>query len=111
MTLEVRTVSADDRRAWFEAIWIAFGEDIVEDSVERNMRVLEPDRMFGIYDASHVVGGGGTFSFEMTVPGPGTLRVGGVTAVGVRPTHRRQGGLRQLMLHQLADARARGGTS
>jgi predicted acetyltransferase len=108
MTLEVRTVPADGRRAWFEAIWIAFGEDLVEDSIERNMRVMEPDRLFGIYDEGHVVGGGGTFSFELTVPGPGTLRVGGVTAVGVMPTHRRQGGLRKLMLHQLADAKARG---
>jgi predicted acetyltransferase len=108
VTLEVRTVPANGQREWFEAIWIAFGEDLNEDSIERNLRVMEPDRTFGIYDGDQVVGGGGTFSFELTVPGPGTLRVGGVTAVGVMPTHRRQGGLRKLMLHQLADAKARG---
>ena len=108
MTLEVRTVPADGRHAWFEAIWTSFGEDLDEDSVERNMRVMEPDRMFGIYDGAKVVGGGGTFSYQLTVPGSGTLPVGGITAVGVMPTHRRQGGLRQLMLHQLADAKARG---
>ena len=108
MTLEVRTVPANGQRDWFEAIWTSFGEDLEEDSIERNLRVLEPERMFGIYDGAQVVGGGGTFSYEMTVPGPGTLPVGGVTAVGVMPTHRRQGGLRQLMLHQLADAKARG---
>jgi predicted acetyltransferase len=108
VALAVRTIPDDDRRAWFDAIWTAFGEDLVEDSIERNMRVMEPDRMFGIYDGTRVVGGGASFSFEMTVPGPGTLRVGGVTAVGVMPTHRRQGGLRQLMLHQLADAKNRG---
>jgi len=108
MTFEVRTVPANGQRDWFEAIWTSFGEDLEEDSIERNLRVMEPERMFGIYDGAQVVGGGATFSYEMTVPGPGTLRVGGITAVGVMPTHRRQGGLRQLMLHQLADAKARG---
>jgi predicted acetyltransferase len=108
VSLEVRTVPADQRRDWFEAIWTAFGEDLTEDSIERNSRVMEPDRSFGVYDGATVVGGGATFSYEMTVPGPGTLRVGGVTAVGIMPTHRRQGGLRKLMLHQLADVKARG---
>ena len=108
MTLDVRIVPARDHKAWFDAIWTAFGEDLVDDGIERNLRVLEPDRMFGVYDGAHVVGGGGTFSYEMTVPGPGTIRVGGITAVGIMPTHRRQGGLRKLMLHQLADAKARG---
>jgi predicted acetyltransferase len=108
VALQVRTVPANGQRDWFEAIWTSFGEDLDEDSIERNLRVMEAERMFGIYDGAQVVGGGATFSYEMTVPGPGTLPVGGITAVGVMPTHRRQGGLRQLMLHQLADAKARG---
>src|SRR6185437_1637026 len=83
VALEVRTVTPEGQRAWFEAIWIAFGEDLNEDSIQRNLRVMEPDRTFGIYDGDQAVGGGATFSFELTVPGPGTLRVGGVTAVGV----------------------------
>jgi hypothetical protein len=82
MTLDVRIVPARDHKAWFDAIWTAFGEDLVDDGIERNLRVLEPDRMFGVYDGANVVGGGGTFSYEMTVPGPGTIRVGGITAVG-----------------------------
>ena len=41
MSLEVRTVPADGQRDWFEAIWIAFGEDLTEDSIERNLRVMD----------------------------------------------------------------------
>ena len=108
MALEVRTIAPDDQRAWFDAIWTAFGEDLAGDSIERNMRVFEPERMLGIYDGRLVVGGGGAFSYQLTVPGGGRIPVAGVTAVGVMPTHRRQGALRALMLHQLADAKARG---
>jgi predicted acetyltransferase len=106
--LEVRTLAEADRRAWFEAIWTSFGEDVVEDSITRDMRVFEPDRMQAIYDGTRVVGGGAVFSYQLTVPGGACIPVGGVTAVGILPTHRRQGGLRQLMLHQLNDARRRG---
>lgn len=108
MTIEVRPIAAGDYRAWFEAIWTAFGEDLVEESIERDKRVFELDRLLAVYDGKNIVGGGGTFSFQMTVPGGALLPTGGVTAVGVMPTHRRQGALRQLMLYQLNDARTRG---
>jgi predicted acetyltransferase len=44
----------------------------------------------------------------MTLPGGGTLPAAGVTMVGVSPSHRRRGVLRQLMAHQLDDVAARG---
>ena len=54
-----------------------------------------------------VVGGGGAFTFDLSVPG-GSLRCGGVTVVGVYPTHRRRGVLRAVMDAQLRRrARAR----
>jgi len=108
MTLEVRPIAEGDFKAWFEAVWTAFGEELVEESIERDKKVFELERTFGIYDGKQIVGGGGTFSFQITVPGGALMPTGGVTAVGVMPTHRRQGALRQLMLAQLADGRARG---
>jgi len=108
VALEVRTIAPNELRAWFDAIWTAFGEDLQEEAIERDKRVFELDRIFGVYDGKNIVGGGGTFSFQMTVPGGALMPTGGVTAVGVMPTHRRQGGLRQLMLHQLADCKSRG---
>src|SRR6185437_465823 len=52
-------------------------------------------------------GGAGAYPFELSVPG-GSLPCGGVTAVGVQPTHRRRGVLRSMMDAQLRDVHERG---
>lgn len=77
----------------------------LEDSA-RIHHVLPPDRMFSAREDGVVVGGAGSFPFELTVPG-GTVRAGGTTVVGVAPTHRRRGILRSLMRAQLDDMHAR----
>ena len=59
-------------------------------------------------DASgQLVGTAGWMGLDMTVPG-GTLPAAAVTMVTVRPTHTRRGILRQMMRHQIDDARAQG---
>ena len=107
MTVEIRPVPPEELRAWFESVMVAFGEDVNEDQWKLDQLTLEPDRILGGYDGDQIVGGGGAFSFQMTVPG-GIVPVAGVTMVGVMPTHRRQGVLRALMARQLADVRAAG---
>ena len=54
-----------------------------------------------------LAGGGGAFPFELTVPG-GRVRAGGVTVVGILPTHRRRGLLSGLMRAQLEAMHGRG---
>jgi predicted acetyltransferase len=108
VSIEVRPIVESELRAWFDAIWTAFGEELHEEAIERDKRVFELDRTLAAFDGKQIVGGGGTFSFQMTVPGGALMPTGGVTAVGVMPTHRRQGALRQLMLYQLRDGKARG---
>ncbi|HET7224625.1 MAG TPA: GNAT family N-acetyltransferase [Candidatus Eisenbacteria bacterium] len=68
---------------------------------------VEPSRAFTARDDGVVVGGCASFPFELTVPG-GFVRAAGVTTVGVLPTHRRRGILRDLMREQLDDVRRRG---
>ena len=63
--------------------------------------------MHATFDGDRIVGGAGAFPFELTVPG-GTVRCGGVTVVGVLPTHRRRGILTAMMRAQLDDIRDRG---
>ncbi len=58
-------------------------------------------------DSDAIVGGAGAFQFDLTVPG-GPVRTAGVTVVGVLPTHRRRGILRELMRTQLEDVHERG---
>src|SRR5581483_3042948 len=81
-------------------------ENTVEDA-ERFAQWLEVDRMHAAYDDGRAVGGAGAFTFELSVPG-GVVRTGGVSVVGVLPSHRRRGILTSLMRAQLDDCRDRG---
>ncbi|MEO6351366.1 MAG: GNAT family N-acetyltransferase [Candidatus Limnocylindrales bacterium] len=108
MTVEIKAVPPSDARRWFEAVNLAFAEHIEEKQWTLDSQIIPGDRILGAYDGDRVVGGGAAFTFQMTVPGGRQVDAAGVTMVGVLPTHRRQGILRQLMTRQLADVRARG---
>jgi predicted acetyltransferase len=75
--------------------------------LERFVRILPHERVHAAWEDGQVVGGAGAFPFELSVPG-GSLRCGGITAVGVSPTHRRRGVLRSMMDTQLRDVHERG---
>ncbi len=66
------------------------------------------DRTQAAFVGGELVGTSGLLSLELTVPGPRTLPMGGVTWVGVHPTHRRQGLLRAMMRALLDDGHRRG---
>src|SRR5881398_1506921 len=78
-----------------------------EGRIERFTKVLPIERMHAAFEDGQIVGGAGAFPFQMSVPG-GSLPCGGVTVVGVYPTHRRRGVLRSMMDAQLADIHERG---
>ena len=107
MNLDVRTCAPDEVAGAIGAIFHFFGHAPTEETIERFTRVLPPERMHGAFEDGRAVGGAGAFPFELTVPG-GRVRAAGVTVVGVLPTHRRRGILRQMMRTQLDDVRARG---
>jgi len=79
-----------------------------EELYERWSRTLPHERMHAAFEDGQIVGGAGAFPFELSVPGGGSLPCGGVTAVGVHPTHRRRGILRSMMDTQLRDVHERG---
>lgn len=64
--------------------------------------------LLAVTAAERPIGTAAAHSFELTLPGGTLTPVAGVTAVGVVPTHRRQGVLTAMMRHQLAEVRARG---
>ena len=69
--------------------------------------LLDLDRTLCALDGTAIVGTAADVPFRLTIPG-GEIAAAGVTLVGVLPTHRRRGILRELMRRQLGDARARG---
>ena len=104
---EVRptTDAAEFGRA-FNGIGQYFNAELTEERLERFRQVLPFDRMHAAFEDGEIVGGAGAFPFELSVPG-GELPCGGVTVVGVYPTHRRRGVLRAMMDAQLRDIHER----
>src|ERR1700760_4464889 len=104
---EVRT--ARDLREYGDAIDSIgqyFGGPLKDEVLERFGQVLPHERVHAAFEDGRIVGGAGAFPFTMSVPG-GALPCGGVTVVGVHPTHRRRGVLRQMMDAQLRDIHER----
>jgi predicted acetyltransferase len=105
---EVRPTRDQDElgRAFF-GIGQYFGGFPTEEQLGRFSTYLPLDRMLAAFDGDEIVAGAGAFPFDFSVPG-GSLPCGGVSVVGVYPTHRRRGALRALMDAQLRDLHQRG---
>jgi predicted acetyltransferase len=107
VSLEYRSPTADEFAAVLRTTHAAFGEELKDDDLERQRRLMTPDRVLAAWDDGRPVGVTASFPFELTVPG-GQAKAAGVTWVGVLPSHRRRGILRELMLRQLEDVHQRG---
>jgi predicted acetyltransferase len=107
VALDFRSPAEDEARAVMAAASVAFGGELREEDFERERASMPADRMLAAYDDGRPVGLAGSYAFELTVPG-GQVPAAGVTWVGVLPSHRRRGVLRNLMRLQLEDVRARG---
>src|SRR4051794_41982866 len=79
-----------------EATHIVFADPLSDDHFERQRKMLRLDRFYAAYEDGIPVGTAADYEFRLTVPG-GELAAGGVTWVGVLPSHRRRGVLTQLM--------------
>lgn len=107
MTVEIRPAAPDEFPEVLKPIMHYFGRTPTAEFAERFGPIIPPDRIHAAFDDGAVVGSGGVFPFETAVPG-GFVRAAGVTLVGVLPTHRRRGILRDLMRAQIDDIHARG---
>lgn len=103
--LTIRPVGEDEYERWVRSGELAFfNDDVSEETLRRWRSVLELERTLAVYDGERIVGTAATVSFELSVPG-GAVPMGGLTAVGVQPTHRRRGILTALMRRQLDELR------
>ena len=107
MTIEIRTCNDEEFAAGISPIWQYFGEGPREEIVENFRRILPAGRINAAFDGKEVVGSASAYPVKMTIPG-GPVDVAGITLVGVRPTHRRQGILSKLMKQLLEQAHSRG---
>ncbi|GAA1951954.1 GNAT family N-acetyltransferase [Kitasatospora viridis] len=110
--MQIRATTDQDFDRYVDTVHAAFArirEDRDEDGGGVFWAAFELDRgLLAIAPDGRPVGTAGAYSFELTLPGEAVTPVSGVTAVGVLPSHRRQGILTAMMRRQLADLRARG---
>lgn len=105
--IEVRNPTGAELRAGMDAALTAFAESMEEADWERELVSVPPERAVAAFENGRAVGFSAAYEFDLTIPG-GFLPTAGVTWVGVMPTHRRRGVLRDMMVRMLSDARERG---
>lgn len=114
----IRRLRPGEQDAFIESVRIPFLDPVVEGApeepwVDRARRRTDPERSWVAEDRGRFVANCAIHSMDLTVPAPPgrpcpVVPMGGVTAVGVHPTHRRRGLLTRLMAEMLADCRRRG---
>jgi predicted acetyltransferase len=107
--VEIRPITDDEAPAYRAAMLETFGHDADGDpkGPDQLRALVEPGRSWAAFDRGQIVGTGGTFALDVTVP-CGVLAMAGLTMVSVRPSHRRRGIMSALVAEHLADAQRRG---
>lgn len=97
--------------AWHSGLGIAprFDEPASsEDLAKAAAGLCDVDRTRAAFVDGRLVGTSQMLSLEVTVPGTGSVPMGGLTAVSVLPTHRRRGLLWDMMRALVDDCHERG---
>ena len=108
MDIEIRPMTPEHGDQFTTVIGTAFGESFTEEEVADHDRSFEYDRSIGAFDGDRLVGTGGAYSMDLTLPGLTTIPIGGLTAISVLPTHRRRGILRSMIEYHFEETAARG---
>ncbi|MEY2405285.1 MAG: hypothetical protein QOG39_201 [Acidimicrobiaceae bacterium] len=108
MDFEIRSIAPEELAELHRVVETSFGGQSTAERVECERLTIEYDRMIAVVENGSFVASAGAYTFDLTIPGPATVPVAGVTWVGVLPTHRRRGILSQMMKFQLDDVVARG---
>lgn len=110
MTLDVRTITADELAAFDEAWGFGFlhpSSDPTADSVARRGAMVL-DRTWAGFEGDRIVATTRSFPVTMTVPGGALVPCSAITSVSTLSTHRRRGLATRLMTADLEAARERG---
>ena len=100
---EIRRLVEDEWAAVFDLAGVAFGEEYTEEDLKAFREIFPRLRVFGAFERDRLVGSGAVIPMDLALPGRTSLPMGGLTWVGVLPTHRRRGVLRRLMRAMFAD--------
>jgi len=106
--VEIRPVTAEEWVDYLRAEHIPFGIQISDEEMKYQSQRFGAWNTLAAFEEGRIVATAGDWDMRLTLPGSTDVQAPGVTAVGVLPTHRRQGLLTALMRRQLDDYRGRG---
>lgn len=110
MTIEIEYLGVERTEEFLAPILSAFGARPRPERIGSWKQLDELVQRLAVFDRGQIVGGAGTFAFDMTVPGGAAVSTAGLTTVAVLPTHRRRGIMTALVTQHLRDAREQGRT-
>lgn len=96
---DIRVIDPAEVRAWLRAEQRSFGIEPSEQRLDELLDVVDPARSFAAIDGTEIVATGAAFATRVHLPGGASVPVGGISAIGTRPTHTRQGLFRDIMHH------------
>jgi predicted acetyltransferase len=108
MDIDIRPITPEQGDQFSNVMATAFGETVTEEELADHDRWFEYDRSMAAFDGDRMVGTGGAYSMDLTLPGLTTIPIGGLTAIAVLPTHRRRGILRSMIAYHFEEVERRG---
>ena len=108
MDIDIRPIGRQQWEAFQRTTAAAFGFAPDPDESSFAAEHYEFDRSLAAFDGDRIVGTGGAYSLELTLPGLTNVPAGGLTWIGVLPSHRRRGILRGLVERHFDDVEAHG---
>jgi predicted acetyltransferase len=108
MDIDIRPITPDQGGQFSDVMATAFGETFTPEELADHDRWFEYDRSIAAFDGDRIVGTGGAYSMELTLPGLTTIPIGGLTAIAVLPTYRRRGILRAMIAYHFDEVEGRG---
>lgn len=110
MSITLRPIRAEELEAWFASFATAFYIWPTDPAAKAESRreTIELDRAIGAFDGDTIVGTFRSFATQLTLPGGARVDANAVSAVSVRPTHRRRGTLTRMAHDDIRRASERG---
>lgn len=108
MDLELREITDEEFPEFLRVTEGAFGHQPSDEEIKIWADLTVGECKWAVFDEGEIVATGGAFAFDLTLPGGATIPAGGLTAIGVRATHRRRGILTSMMDHHLDEVARRG---
>lgn len=110
MPTTIRPIRPDELETWFASFSTAFyiWASDPAGQAEARRATMDLDRTIGAFDGDTMVGTFRSFPTQLTLPGSVRVPANAVSAVSVKPTHRRRGTLTQMAHDDIVRAAARG---